>query len=466
MLKVGLSTNAKARPVRPRSVTLTVADSGPVWRFAHFAYQPTGWLRPRGRICDCVPVTHTPREIVATVALGLPAVLGAGVFAGFAPAAQLAGWWVLPALLLAAAVALCSAFSTADQSRAYPDVGGGYGYVRAQLGVWPARMTASAHLLGRFAMAAAVASMFGAYVVPDQPMIGALVLLAGTALLGAAGVRFGAGVSVLASLVVLGALALVVASSYSIAPVPSAGETGDVNELVGVAGLMFMAFAGFERITAPNRGERPHSTAVLKIAIPVLIGLSLVVYLAVGGAVLRQLGSARLALSPAPLRDALAAADASALVPLVQIGAAVAGVAALHFVLASAHRTLTALGEDGDLPTRLKPGALSLVVVVASALAVVLTPMALALAVAACATLFYYAFTNASARVLLQNDRTWPMRTACLGLGLSVLLTMSLPVPALLISLAGLGAGTGLIGLTASLRGRRAASRQRTPQAQ
>ncbi|MDX8029480.1 amino acid permease [Lentzea sp. BCCO 10_0856] len=414
-------------------------------------------------------MTHTPREIVGTIALGLPAVLGAGVFAGFAPAAALAGWWVLPALALSAFAALCSAFSTADQSRAYPDVGGGYGYVHAQLGVWPARMTASAHLLGRAAMAAVVASMFGAYVVPDQPVIGALALVVATALLGAVGFRFGTGVSVFVSLVVLGVLALVVASSFSIEPVPSAGETGTPNELVGVAGLMFMAFAGFERITAPNRGERTHSPAVLKIAIPVLIGLSFVVYLAVGAGVLRQLGSARLALSPAPLRDALVAADAAALVPLVQIAAAVAGVAALHFVLSSAHRTLTGLVEDGELPTRLKPGVLSLVVVVASALALILMPMATALGVAASTTLFYYAFTNASARVLLQNDRTWPMRTACLGLGLSVLLAMSMPVPALLISLAGLGAGTGLIGLTAalrgSLRGKRSASRQRTPQA-
>ncbi len=410
-------------------------------------------------------MTHTPREIVATVALGLPAVLGAGVFAGFAPAASLAGWWVLPALAISAFAALCSAFSTADQSRAYPDAGGGYGYVRAQLGVWPARLAASAHLLGRCAMAAAVALMFGAYVVPAQPMLGALALIVGTALLGAAGFRFTTGVSVLASLIVLGVLALVVASSFSIAPVPSAGETGSVNELVGVAGVMFMAFTGFERITAPLRGERPHSPAALKFAIPILIGLSFVVYLAVGAGVLRQLGSARLALSPAPLRDTLTAADASALVPLVQIAAAVAGVAALHFVLSSAHRTLTGLVEDGDLPTRLKPSALTLAVVAGSALAIASMPLATALGVAACSTLFYYAFTNASARVLLQNDRTWPMRTACLGLGLSVLLAMSLPIPAMLISFAGLGTGTGLIGSTAALRGKRAASRQRTPQA-
>ncbi|MFD9702293.1 amino acid permease [Lentzea sp. NPDC059081] len=410
-------------------------------------------------------MTHTPREIVVTVALGLPAVLGAGVFAGFGPAAGLAGWWVLPALAVSALAALCCAFSTADQSRAYPDAGGGYGYVRAQLGVWPARMTASAHLLGRCAMAAAVAVMFGAYVVPDQPLAGALALVVATALLGAAGFRFTAGVSAAVSVVVLGVLALVVASAFSIAPVVSAGETGTVNELFGVAGLMFVAFTGFERITAPLRGEKPHPVAALKFAIPILIGLSFVVCVAVGAGVLRQLGSARLALSPAPLRDALVAADAAALVPLVQIAAAVAGVSVLHFVLASAHRTLTGLTEDGELPTRLKPAVLTFVVVAATAIAVVLLPLATALSVAACSTLFYYAFTNASARVLLQNDRTWPMRTACLGLGLSVLLAMSMPIPALLLSLAGLGVGTGLVSLSASLRRRGAARRQHTPRA-
>ncbi|HEX7301670.1 amino acid permease [Lentzea sp.] len=410
-------------------------------------------------------MTHTPREIVTTVALGLPAVLGAGVFAGFAPAAGLAGWWLLPALAVSALAALCSAFSTADQSRAYPDAAGGYGYVRAQLGVVPARLTASAHLLGRCAMGAAIALMFGAYVVPDQPVVGALALLLATALFGAAGFRFTTGVSVAVSLVVLGVLALVVASSFSIPPVPSAGEAGTPDEIVGVAGLMFTAFAGFERVTAPHRGERLHPVAVLKFAIPILIGLSFVVCLAVGAGVLRQLGSARLALSPAPLRDALVAADASALVPLVQIGAAVAGVAALHFVLASAHRTLTGLTEDGDLPTRLRPAALTAVVVAATAVALVVMPFATALGVAACSTLFYYAFTNASARILLQNDRTWPMRTACLGLGLSVLLAMSLPIPALLVSMAGVGAGTGIVSLSASLRGRRSATRPRTPRA-
>ncbi|MCA1835502.1 MAG: hypothetical protein LC721_03860, partial [Actinobacteria bacterium] len=65
-------------------------------------------------------------------------------------------------------------------------------------------------------------------------------------------------------------------------------------------------------------------TAVAVMA-PLLPGLLVLV----GYAALHQLGAPRLALSPAPLRDALAAADASGIDALLTVGAAVATVFAL-----------------------------------------------------------------------------------------------------------------------------------------
>ena len=47
-----------------------------------------------------------------TVVLGLGAMVGAGVFSAFAPAADAAGSWLLVGLLLAAAVAYCNATSS------------------------------------------------------------------------------------------------------------------------------------------------------------------------------------------------------------------------------------------------------------------------------------------------------------------------------------------------------------------
>ena len=386
-------------------------------------------------IWDRVPVTITPRA--GAVALALGATLGAGVFTGFAPAAAAAGPWFLPGLVLAAVTALCCAFSTADQHRAYPDAPGGYAYIHNQLGPWPARIGASAHLIGRAGMAAALAGMFGTYVVPEHRVLAAVGLIAVTAALGAAGVRWSTALSVAAVAVVLGVLVLVVLVCFSVAPPENPLGLGDVPAAAGFDGLMgasmllFAVFLGFERVTAPRRGDQEFSARVLHFALPVAIGVVLVVGGAGGAAVLRQLGPARLALSPGPLRDALIAADGRWLLPVLAVGAAVAAVSSLFFVLASARRTLVGLTETGDLPAIRAGWSLDVV--------------GAALAVGACGTAFYYGFTNASARVLLQEDRTWPMRTACLGLGLSVLLAMSAPAEALVITGVALALGTGLL---------------------
>ncbi|WP_179118313.1 APC family permease [Saccharothrix sp. ALI-22-I] len=401
------------------------------------------------------------------VVLALGATLGAGVFTGFAPAAAVAGPWFLLGLVLAAVAALCCAFSTADQHRAYPDAPGGYAYIRNQLGRWPARIGGSSHLVGRAGMAAALAGMFGAYVVPEHRVVGAVGLIVVTAVLGAVGVKWSVRMSVAAVAVVLGVLALVVLVCFSVAPpdnpIVGAGADGSDGSAgldgSGVAGgpgfdgvmgaslLMFAAFVGFERVTAPQRGDRVFSARVLHFAVPVVIGVVLLVMVGVGAAVLRQLGSARLALSRAPLRDALIVADGRWLLPVLGFGAAVAAVSSLFFVFASVRRTLVGMTETGDLPAIRAGWPLEVVSAVLAVLGVLALSPSTALAVGACGTAFYYGFTNASARVLLQEDRTWPMRTACLGLGLSVLLAMSAPVDALLLTGVGLAVGTGLLAL-------------------
>jgi APA family basic amino acid/polyamine antiporter len=259
---------------------------------------------------------------------------------------------------------------------------------------------------------------------------------------------------------VFAVLVLVVLTCFGVAPPPAPAAPpadGDFTAFMGVAAVMFVAFSGFERITAPLRGDPVHSARTLKVAIPLLIGLALGTTLAVAAAVQHQLGSARLALSSAPLRDALLAADGGWLVPLVQFGAVVAALAVLVPVLGGLRRTLGALASNGDLPTRLAGGRgtwLDVLGGASVAVVLLLVPPAAALAIGGCAILFYYAFTNASARVLLQEDRAWSMRTACLGLGLSVLLAMSAPVAALVTTVVVMGVGTALLGLCAQVGAR------------
>src|SRR3954463_13788644 len=60
------------------------------------------------------------------VVIGLGSMLGAGVFAAFAPAAEAAGAGLLLGLAVAAAVAYCNANSSARLAALYPQWGGPY----------------------------------------------------------------------------------------------------------------------------------------------------------------------------------------------------------------------------------------------------------------------------------------------------------------------------------------------------
>src|SRR4051812_49438940 len=62
------------------------------------------------------------------VVIGLGSMLGAGVFAAFAPAAEAAGAGMLFGLAVAAVVAYCNATSSARLAALYPQSGGTYLY--------------------------------------------------------------------------------------------------------------------------------------------------------------------------------------------------------------------------------------------------------------------------------------------------------------------------------------------------
>ena len=70
------------------------------------------------------------------VVIGLGSMIGAGVFAAFAPAAGAAGALLLVGLALAAGVAYCNAVASAQLAAQYPTSGGTYVYGRERLGEW------------------------------------------------------------------------------------------------------------------------------------------------------------------------------------------------------------------------------------------------------------------------------------------------------------------------------------------
>src|SRR3954471_8060598 len=100
------------------------------------------------------------------VLIGLGSMIGAGVFAAFAPAARAAGAGLLVGLAVAAACAYCNATSSAQLAAHYPTSGGTYVYGRERLGEWWGFLAGWGFVVGKTASCAAMALTFAAYAAP------------------------------------------------------------------------------------------------------------------------------------------------------------------------------------------------------------------------------------------------------------------------------------------------------------
>lgn len=277
--------------------------------------------RPRGApVGYGRPVTRLERRLGTgdAVVIGLGSMIGAGVFAAFAPAARAAGTGLLLGLALAAVVAYCNATSSARLAARYPTSGGTYVYGRERLGAFWGYLAGWGFVVGKTASCAAMALTVASYVAPGagrpaQSLIAAAAVLALTAL-NYRGVQRSVTVTkviVTITLVVLAGsvLAMAVAGAPAAAPLTPAAPAGGVLQS---AGLLFFAFAGYARIATLGEEVRDPARTIPR-AVPIALGITLVVYAVVAVFLLRQLGPARLASTPDPIAAALAGTSWAAL---------------------------------------------------------------------------------------------------------------------------------------------------------
>lgn len=372
---------------------------------------------------------------VDAVAIGLGSMIGAGVFAAFAPAAAAAGSGLLIGLLLAAAVAYCNAMSSARLAAVYPESGGTYVYGRERLGPFWGYLAGWSFVVGKTASCAAMALTIGVYVWPAHAhavAVGAVVALTVLNCFGVQRTALVTRVIVAAVLAVLAAAVVGIVSS-------GAGEVsrldiGDDATLGGVlqaAGLLFFAFAGYARIATLGEEVRDPARTIPR-AISVALGITLVVYLAVAVALLTALGSAGLASTTAPLTAAVRAAGPTWLVPVVAGGAVLAAVGSLLALILGVSRTTLAMARDGHLPRRLArvhagvPRSAEITVGVVVAALAASVDLIGAIGFSSFGVLVYYAIANCSA---------WTLKRGVIpaaGLVGCVLLAFALPVSAVL----------------------------------
>ena len=373
--------------------------------------------------------------------IGLGSMIGAGVFAVWAPALGAAGSGILIALAVAAIVAYCNATSSAQLAAVHPVAGGTYAYARAEIGPWSGFIAGWCFVIGKIASCAAMAMTFASYAAPagwERPV--ALVAVAALATVNCFGVTRTALATRVLVVVSLIGLAVVVASGVGGAPHSPAplGDATAYGVLQG-AGLLFFAFAGYARIA--TMGEEVVDPArTIPRAIVFALGGAVVVYVAIGLTVLLVLGGDA-ADSAAPLADVVAAAGWGWAEPVVRVAAAAASLGALLALLTGIGRTGLAMAREADLPRWLAmvnerwqvPQRAEIVVALIVIGIVLLADLRGAIGFSSFGVLLYYLIANAAAFRQSADVRRYPRALQVLGVLGCLVLVSTLPVVASLV---------------------------------
>jgi basic amino acid/polyamine antiporter, APA family len=392
------------------------------------------------------------------VVIGVGSMIGAGVFAAFGPAARAAGSALLVGLVIAAVIAYCNATASAQLAAVYPTSGGTYIYGRERLGAWWGFTAGWGFVVGKTASCAAMALTFASYVVPGPWWAQRLVGVAGVCGLAALNYRGVSRTAVATRVLVVATLValVVVVGGIAVASGDLVGRLvglwasghGGVYGVLQSAGLLFFAFAGYARIATMGEEVRDPERTIPR-AIPIALAITVVVYAVVGVAALLAAGPDRLAGAAAPLAEAVGAAGAGALIPVVRIGAALASLGALLALIAGVGRTSLAMARHHDLPAwlaavhprfRVPHHAEAALAVLVSAL-VLISDLRGVIGFSSVGVLVYYAIANAAALTQPAQQRRWPRALHLLGLVGCAALVVTLPLPAVLAGLAVLALG-------------------------
>jgi basic amino acid/polyamine antiporter, APA family len=390
------------------------------------------------------------------VVIGLGSMIGAGVFAAFAPAARAAGTGLLIGLGIAAVVAYCNATASAQLAAVYPTSGGTYVYGRERLGPGWGFAAGWAFVVGKTASCAAMALTFAAYAVPGptwaQRLVGVVAVLALVAINYRGVIRTAVTTRVLVAGTLIAITVVVVAiaigghasGSHLVAPI------GGAHGVLQSAGLLFFAFAGYARIA--TMGEEVVDPArTIPRAITIALGVTVAIYAVVGVAALLAAGPSALAHATAPLVTAVRAAGSAYAVPVVRVGAVLASLGALLALIAGVGRTSLAMARRGDLPRWLAavhpryrvPHHAELALGVLVSVLVATTDLRGVIGFSSFGVLTYYGIANASAFTQPRAQRRWPRALNVLGVVGCVTLAFTLPLVSIVAALAVLGLGLG-----------------------
>jgi APA family basic amino acid/polyamine antiporter len=377
-------------------------------------------------------------RLVDAVAVGLGAIIGAGIFLVTGVAARVAGPAFIVALLLAGIPATCNALSSAQLAAAYPQSGGTYEYGYRVLSPRFGFAAGWLFLVSKLAAGGTVALGFGAAVSalwPDLPVrpaaIAAAVLLTAANYFGIkkAGrlntVVVSISVSVLLLFVATGIPAFKPSNLHPFAPARIRG-------VLEAAALLFFAYTGYARVA--TLGEEVHDPGkTIPRAIVVALAPSFILYVAVGGVAVGAIGAEAMGRTASPLQAAAAAFPTKGVSQIVGAGAMTAMLGVLLSQVFGISRMVFAMARKRDLPHTLEHvhpayAVPDRAIILAGAIIVVVALLGTLKSIVAAASftiLAYYMITNLAALRMPTEKKLYPNWIPALGLASCVVLAAS-----------------------------------------
>lgn len=375
------------------------------------------------------------------VFIGIAAMLGAGVFVVFAPAAALAGYLLPVSVLIAGAIAYLNASSVSQLAAKVSRPGGAYSYAQVYLNQNWAFLAGSSFLIGKIASSAAIALAVASYLYPEQRILVAVLSVVAMATINILGINrtaFGSlilgGITVLFLFFVI-LIGILASPAQSITTNPDLGGFG----VLTAAALIFFAFAGYARV-ATLGDELIDSKKNTARAVGISLAIVFVIYLSLSFLMPSVLGNF-LVFSTAPMIDYLALTLPGFPSEIVVLVAGIASLGSLLALLAGMSRTASVMGEDGELPKlfalRGGPGnapwfaeiAISLVVIVF----ILSGNLVWTIGLSSFSILTYYAVANLAAyrqpKTETNRSRIWSLS----GLMASLAIGFSVPLDSLFI---------------------------------
>ncbi len=303
----------------------------------------------------------SPMSLWSVTAMGIGAMVGAGIFALLGEAALQAGAETWLAFLIGGFVAALSGYSYARLAIRYPELGGVSAYFDHAFGI--GRFSGTLSLIYLITMAASialVAKAFGAYAAPlvlgHPDALWANIFASGIVVLLAVPNMMGSGLVGKAEVVLVGIKLAILATLMIAGIVGIAGRPTVAHfkatpfGIAGCAGLTFLAYAGYS-VIADAVGNVPDPKRTIPRALFLAIGAVIVLYVGLAIIVIASISPADLARhSETAVAEAARPVLGQAGYVIVSIGALLATASGVNAWLFSVIKMSIALAKAGQLP--------------------------------------------------------------------------------------------------------------------